>query len=186
MEKYLNSDDPFEDPSAKEFDIESQLETDTARASIPIATPNFQSSFARSLSFTNNQTQSLDSFELNFRIGAEAADRHISVLQGLLPDQKDATAFAYSSLHNFQTNAPPVSTSPIPPPLPSSSPPTFHNVSVELSSGTSSTTGAQDQPDTATIPSTPPKPRGVRMYLPSSTPKRRYMTISSIKSHTVS
>lgn len=193
MEKFLqiSVETNADDPSGIQFAIDSQYNNETT--SIPIPTPNFQSSFARSLSFNTNQTQSLDAFELNFRIGAEAADRNISGLSAT--DKTDDIPFTYSSLHNYQTTHPPTPTptptpppTTPPPPLPSSSPPTFHNVSVELSTAGPIAHHHQDhQPSSAAVPAgTPSKPRGVRMYLPSSTPKRRYMTISSIKSHNVS
>lgn len=192
MEKYLPNSDPSEDLNGEviQFDLESQHESDsntTLSAHIPTATPNFQSSFARSLSFNTNQSQSLDAFELNFRIGAEAADRQLSsVLQGFHSDHRDENTFAFTSLHNHQTTQhPPPPASP-PPPLPSSPPPTIHNVSVELSGGTAVHQPDQPEQSAINVPATPTKARGGRMYLPSSTPKRRYMTISSIKAHTVS
>lgn len=192
MESYfasnaLTTDDrygfPYEPDTTHPHHHVVDINNDASAAAASTATPNFQSSFARSLSsVTHTNSPSLDAFvELNFRIGAEAmSDRHLAAVQlGLNAARNDEDTFVYTSLnnqHHLKQESPPPSLPSSPPPPPSSS-------HIGSPSG--------DLASPAVSPTKPNKTGGGgggggRMYLPSSTPKRRYMTISSIRSHTAS
>lgn len=136
----------------------------------------FQSSFARSLSFNTNQSQSLD-FELSFRIAGKSPDDQSTND----PPSPDAVGDDTMVLTGADSTPPPTP----PPALPTSSPPstpassTDDNTLLLLSPTAATSTPA------AGAPLLTPKQKNGRIYLPSSTPKRRYTTMSNMRSHQV-
>lgn len=117
----------------------------------------FQSSFARSLSFNTNQSQSLD-FELSFRIGGKGCPATTKTTN----DEEDEDQ--------------------VPPPLPSTAPPSIiYDKPSPIFTLPSSKHQHQQQQKSLGAHFTMEK-----HFIPASSPKRRYTTNNIIRSHQVS